>query len=153
LEIINIFKAMKNIYILLLAVFVPILIFCSCDKVDCNDGLDGQWQMYEWKSPDGKLIGDKEMQIYYSFQLQMMMFQKLSVSKRYQLSSFQNMGSSIRVYEPVKYKGNGHDEILSMDVLKQYGVPSDGMMKVESLTSKTLVLSSPETGMLSFRKY
>ena len=46
-----------------------------------------------------------------------------------------------------------YDEILSMDVLKQYGVPSDGMMKVESLTSKTLVLSSPETGKLSFRKY
>ena len=139
---------------ILLSILLGIMsVISSCDKFDCNDGLDGQWQMYEWKSSDGKLIGDKEMQIYYSFQLQMMMFQKLSVSKRYQLSSFQNMGSSIRVYEPVKYKGNGHDEILSMDVLKQYGVPSDGMMKVESLTSKTLVLSSPETGKLSFRKY
>lgn len=139
---------------ILLSILLGIMsVISSCDKFDCNDGLDGQWQMYEWKSSDGKLIGDKEMQIYYSFQLQMMMFQNLSVSKRCQLSSFQNFGSSIRVYDPIKYQGNGHDEILSMDVLKQYGVPSDGMMKVESLTSKTLVLSSPETGMLSFRKY
>ena len=139
---------------ILLSILLGIMsVISSCDKFDCNDGLDGQWQMYEWKSSDGKQIGDKEMQIYYSFQLQMMMFQNLSVSKRCQLSSFQNLGSSIRVYDPIKYQGNGHDEILSMDVLKQYGVPSDGMMKVESLTSKTLVLSSPETGMLSFRKY
>lgn len=143
---------MKNISILTVIV-VLFSMLISCDKTDCNNGLDGQWQMCEWKSSNGEVIGGQELKIYYSFQLQMMMFQKQSVSMRYMLSSFQNLGTSIRIYDPVSYKGNGHDDILSMDTLKQYGVPIDGMMKIDSLTSTTLVLSSSETGRLRFRKY
>lgn len=144
---------MKRVCFLLISIFLCTPLFVSCDKMDCNDGLDGQWQMYEWISPKGEMIGGKELEIYYSFQLQMMMFQKLSVSSGYLLSSFQNNQTSIRVYDPIKYKGNGHDNVLPMDTLSQYGVPLDGVMHVESLTSKNLVLSSRETGRLSFRKY
>ena len=132
---------------------ISVLLF-SCDKVDCNGDLDGQWQMIEWTSPSGELVGNNEMQIYYSFQLQMVGFQRLSPTNNgRQRSSFENQNSAIRIYDPIEYQGNGHDEILSMDVLKQYGVPSDGVMKIESLTSKTLVLTSTETGKLCFRKY
>ena len=64
---------------ILLSILLGIMsVISSCDKFDCNDGLDGQWQMYEWQSSDGKHIGGKELKIYYSFQLQMMMFQKSS---------------------------------------------------------------------------
>ena len=129
------------------------LFFLSCDKMDCNGLLDGQWQMIEWKSANGEIIGDNEMQIYYSFQLQMMMFQKLSAPSTYVFSSFHNQQTSIRIYDPIKYKGDGHDLILSMDTLKQYGVPSDGLMKIDRLSNDTLVLSSNETGRLIFRKY
>lgn len=118
-----------------------------------NGDLDGQWQMCKWTNPNGELVGDKELQIYYSFQLEMMMFQRLSVSSGYLLSSFQNKGNKIYVYNPIKYKGNGHDEILPMDTLRQYGVPHDGVMHIDSLTSTTLVLSNEETGRLCFRKY
>lgn len=137
----------------LVFISVMVALFSSCDKMECNDGLDGQWQMYEWKSPDGDVIAGKELKLYYSFQLQMMMFQRLSSSSGYLLSSFENRKSSIRIYDPIKYAGGGHDDILSMDTLLYYGVPMDGIMQVEKLTGSTLVLSSKETGTLTFRKY
>ena len=136
-----------------LILYLTLLFLYGCDKLDCNDGLDGQWQMLEWKSADGEIVANKEAKIYYCFQLQMMMFQKLSAPSTYVFSSFHNQQTSIRIYDPIKYKGDGHDLILSMDTLKQYGVPSDGLMKIDRLSNDTLVLSSNETGRLIFRKY
>lgn len=136
-----------------LILYVTLLFLSGCDKLDCNDGLDGQWQMLEWKSADGEVVANKDAKIYYCFQLQMMMFQKLSAPSTYVFSSFHNQQTSIRIYDPIKYKGDGHDLILSMDTLKQYGVPSDGLMKIDRLSNDTLVLSSNETGRLIFRKY
>mgnify|MGYP003439825719 FL=1 len=136
-----------------LVLYLTLLFLSGCDKLDCNDGLDGQWQMLEWKSADGEIVANKEAKIYYCFQLQMMMFQKLSAPSTYVFSSFHNQQTSIRIYDPIKYKGDGHDLILSMDTLKQYGVPSDGLMKIDRLSNDTLVLSSNETGRLIFRKY
>lgn len=136
-----------------LILYLTLLFLSGCDKLDCNDGLDGQWQMLEWKSADGEVVANKDAKIYYCFQLQMMMFQKLSAPSTYVFSSFHNQQTSIRIYDPIKYKGDGHDLILSMDTLKQYGVPSDGLMKIDRLSNDTLVLSSNETGRLIFRKY
>lgn len=144
---------MKKKTMLSLILYVTLLFLSGCDKLDCNDGLDGQWQMLEWKSADGEVVANKDAKIYYCFQLQMMMFQKLSAPSTYVFSSFHNQQTSIRIYDPIKYKGDGHDLILSMDTLKQYGVPSDGLMKIDRLSNDTLVLSSNETGRLIFRKY
>ncbi len=144
---------MKKKTMLSLILYLTLLFLSGCDKLDCNDGLDGQWQMLEWKSADGEIVANKEAKIYYCFQLQMMMFQKLSAPSTYVFSSFHNQQTSIRIYDPIKYKGDGHDLILSMDTLKQYGVPSDGLMKIDRLSNDTLVLSSNETGRLIFRKY
>ena len=144
---------MKKKTMLSLILYLTLVFLSGCDKLDCNDGLDGQWQMLEWKSADGEIIANKEAKIYYCFQLQMMMFQKLSAPSTYVFSSFHNQQTSIRIYDPIKYKGDGHDLILSMDTLKQYGVPSDGLMKIDRLSNDTLVLSSNETGRLIFRKY
>lgn len=144
---------MKKKTVLSLILYLTLVFLSGCDKLDCNDGLDGQWQMLEWKSADGEIVANKEAKIYYCFQLQMMMFQKLSAPSTYVFSSFHNQQTSIRIYDPIKYKGDGHDLILSMDTLKQYGVPSDGLMKIDRLSNDTLVLSSNETGRLIFRKY
>lgn len=143
----------KNFILLFLISLLALSVSVSCDKMECNDGLDGQWQMLEWKSPSGQVVGGKEMRLYYSFQLQMMMFQRLSTSSGYLLSSFERRPADIRVYDPVKYAGGGHDDILPMDTLTYYGVPTDGIMKIEHLTGNTLVLSSEEMGTLTFRKY
>lgn len=142
----------NNFFKPILLAFLSVL-FLSCDKVDCNGDLDGQWQMTEWISPEGDLIGGNEMEVYYSFQLQMMMFQKLSESSGQQRASFEYMDSSIRIYAPFEYAGNGHDKILPMDVLQRYGVPGDGIMKIDHLSPRKLVLTSAETGKLTFRKY
>lgn len=145
---------MMRIRIILLNIsFVILLLASSCDKVNCNDGLDGQWQMVEWKSSEGEIVATKDAKLYYCFQLQMMMFQKLSPPASYVFSSFQNQHTSIRVYDPIKYKGDGHDLILSMDTLKQFGVPFDGLMEIEKLSGDTLVLCSQEFGRLCFRRY
>ena len=142
----------NNIFKQIFIAFISMSSF-SCDKVDCNGHLDGQWQMIEWTSPSGELVGNSEMQIYYSFQLQMMMFQKLSESLGQQRASFENQSSAIRIYDPIEYQGNGHDRILPMNVLSRYAVPSDGIMKIEHLTSQKMVLYSTEKGRLTFRKY
>lgn len=144
---------MKKKTMLSLILYLTLIFLSGCDKLDCNDGLDGQWQMLEWKSADGEVVANKDAKIYYCFQLQMMMFQKLSAPSTYVFSSFHNQQTSIRIYDPIKYRGDGHDLILSMDTLKQYGVPSDGLMKIDRLSNDTLVLSSNETGRLIFRKY
>ena len=146
-------KRANNMFKQAIVALISVLLF-SCDKVDCNGDLDGQWQMIEWTSPNGEFVGNNEMQIYYSFQLQMMGFQRLSATNNgRQRSSFDNQGSSIRIYDPIEYQGHGHDKILSMDVLSRYGVPSDGMMKIEHLSPQKMVLSSTEKGRLTFRKY
>ena len=142
----------KFIHNIIIVALMP-LFFFSCDKMDYNGHLDGQWQMTEWLSPTGEVIGNNEMQIYYSFQLQMMMFQRLSISSGQQRSLYEYTGTSIRIYSPIQYEGNGHDKILPMDVLSRYGVPSDGIMKIEYLSAGKLVLSSSQTGQLTFRKY
>ena len=142
----------NNIFKQIFIAFISMSSF-SCDKVDCNGHLDGQWQMIEWTSPSGELVGNSEMQIYYSFQLQMMMFQKLSESLGQQRASFENQSSAIRIYDPIEYQGNGHDRILPMNVLSRYAVPSDGIMKIEHLTSQKMFLYSTEKGRLTFRKY
>lgn len=144
---------MKRIRYILLSILSTAFTFYSCDKMDCNGDLDGQWQLIEWTSPTGDLIGGKEMQIYYNFQLQMVMFQKLSESTWQQRSSFEIQGCSIYIYNPIEYQGNGHDKILPMDVLQKYGVPSDGIMKIEHLSTQKLILSNTQTGQLTFRKY
>ena len=90
-------KLANNMFKQAILALISVLLF-SCDKVDCNGYLDGQWQMIEWTSPSGELVGNNEMQIYYSFQLQMVGFQRLSPTNNgRQRSSFENQDSAIRI--------------------------------------------------------
>ena len=143
-------KQMKKYIFFFVAVMVSAVIFSSCDKLECNGALDGQWQLTEWKSPTGELLADKQARIFYNFQLQMMTFQ---IGDKWQSSSFENTGTSLRVYDPLNYIGGGREEILPMTDLAKYGVPEDGIMKIEKLTSGTMILSSNQRGTLTFRKY
>lgn len=129
------------------------LMFVSCDKIDDLGGLEGQWQMTEWVDADGQLYATQEIQIYYRFQLGLIAFHKVSHPDGFIHACFENKDGVIRVYSPFEYAGAGHSNILSMVTLQKYGVPQNGMMKIEELTSRKLVLSSPDVGTLSFRKY
>lgn len=127
--------------------------FVSCDKIDDLGGLEGQWQLTEWIDAGGQLYANQDIQIYYRFQLGLIAFHKVSQPDGFVHARFENKDGAIRIYSPFEYGGAGHSNILSMATLQKYGVPQNGMMKIEELTSSKLVLSSPDVGTLSFRKY
>lgn len=144
---------MRSIYIKLISLCVFCLLLVSCDKNDDLDGLEGQWQLTEWVDSNGQLYASQDIQIYYRFQLGLIDFHKVSLPDGFSHACFETKNGIIRIHSPYEYAGAGHSNILPMSTLSMYGVPQDGMFRIEELTSGKLVLSSPSAGTLSFRKY
>ena len=141
----------KIIYILIL--FVATLIITSCDKWDCNGDLDGMWQLTEWRDNENNVKATKDDMIFYSFQLQMASFRKLS-EENYYVSSMLEVGSEqIRIYNPAIYDGDGHDKLFPMSILSIVGVPEDGIFHIDVLTGSTMKLKTNTQETLVFRKY
>ena len=141
----------KIIYILIL--FVATLIITSCDKWDCNGDLDGMWQLTEWRDNENNVKATKDDMIFYSFQLQMASFRKIS-EENYYVSSMLAVGSeTIRIYNPAIYDGDGHDKLFPMSILSIVGVPEDGIFHIDVLTGSTMKLKTNTQETLVFRKY
>ena len=142
----------KIIYILIL--FVATLTITSCDKWDCNGDLDGMWQLTEWRDNENNVKATKDDMIFYSFQLQMASFRKLS-EENYYVSSMLEVGSEqIRIYNPAIYDGDGHDKLFnSLSILSIVGVPEDGIFHIDVLTGSTMKLKTNTQETLVFRKY
>lgn len=139
---------------IILYIFILIMsTLTSCNKMEWGNPLVGQWQLTEWKDTNGKIIADKKIQIYYRFQLGIVAFHKVTFPDGFIHSAYEEIGNNLRIHDPFIYKGMGHDSILSMDTLSIYGVPHDGLMNIQELSSKKLILHSPSVGTLSFRKY
>ena len=122
----------------------------GCDKRDCNGDLDGMWQMTEWRDKDDVVKATKDDMIFYSFQLQMAGFRR---GLREIRTSMKFSPEQIYIYDPVIYKGNGHDEIKPMSELSIFGVPEDGILWVQVLTGSTMMLKTNNQDILTFRKY
>lgn len=138
---------MKRLYIYLLIG----AILCSCENKRDTDSLAGFWQMTAWQSPDGEKIAGKEDRIFYSVQLSLMKFHKLPDGyDNYYLSYYNHKGDSLVIDHPVKFV---NDSLVSLSDLARYGVPSDGRFHIDVLNEEHMQLSSPETGVLVFRKY
>ena len=105
------------------------MLLAGCNKWDCNGDLDGMWQLTEWRDKDNKVKATKQNMIFYSFQLQM------------------------AIFDPIEYAGSGHDNILPMSVLAPFGVPADGIFHVQTLTGSTMMLTTNNQDVLTFRKY
>lgn len=126
----------------------------SCDKWDCNGDLDGMWQMTEWRDKDGSVKATKQDMIFYSFQLQMACFRKQSTKNQFYIrTSLEVKPDQIRIYAPINYAGNGHDEVLPMSVLSPCGVPEDGILWIQTLNGSTMMLKTNSQDVLTFRKY
>lgn len=128
----------------------------SCDKKDCNGPLDGMWQLTLWTQQNGErldTLATKENMIFYSFQLQMMKVANKCNGVSY-FAIFENHGDMVRVYDPftVDVENPGHDKMFPMSELLVFGIPEDGHLDVEHLTSKELILKS-SCGRMTFRKY
>ena len=144
---------MKGLKYSIFALVVVVASMTSCDsKRDASD-LYGMWQLTQWRNADGQVIATKEDKVYYSFQLQMARFTRLT-SPRVEIRALcERTEGMIRIYDPFVYIGNEHDSVVSMDTLRYVGVPRNGEMKVVSLSSGSLVLASEAADTLAFRKY
>ena len=129
------------------------IVVTGCDKKDCNGDLDGMWQLTEWRDKDNLVKATKADMIFYSFQLQMASFRKLSDAKFFIRTSLKVNPGQICIYAPVEYVGNGHDEIKPMSILSPVGVPEDGIFQIVVLTGSTMQLKTTGQDVLTFRKY
>lgn len=144
-------QVMKNKWLIILPFLMMVL--AGCNKWDCNGDLDGMWQMTEWRDSDGKVKATKEDMIFYSFQLQMASFRKQSDPVFFIRTSMNMEPELIRIFDPIIYKGNRHDEIQPMSILSAVGVPKEGILHVQTLTGSTMVLTTDNQETLTFRKY
>ena len=126
------------------------MVVTGCDKRDCNGDLDGMWQMLEWRDKENVVKATKDDMIFYSFQLQMADFRKVDNEIR---TSLKVTPEQIIIYDPIIYKGNGHDEIRPMSELSVFGVPEDGIMWIQVLTGSRMELKTNNQDVLIFRKY
>ncbi len=126
------------------------MVVTGCDKRDCNGDLDGMWQMLEWRDKENVVKATKDDMIFYSFQLQMADFRKVDNEIR---TSLKVTPEQIIIYDPIIYKGNGHDEIRPMSELSVFGVPEDGIMWIQVLTGSRMELKTNNQDILIFRKY
>lgn len=144
---------MKGLKYSIFALVVVVASMTSCDsKRDASD-LYGMWQLTQWRSADGQVIATKEDKVYYSFQLQMARFTRLT-SPRVEIRALcERTEGMIRIYDPFVYIGNEHDSVVPMENLRYVGVPRNGEMKVVSLSSGSLVFATEAADTLTFRKY
>ena len=138
----------RRLYII--ALLSLLMAVTGCDKRDCNGDLDGMWQMLEWRDKENVVKATKDDMIFYSFQLQMADFRKVDNEIR---TSLKVTPEQIIIYDPIIYKGNGHDEIRPMSELSVFGVPEDGIMWIQVLTGSRMELKTNNQDILIFRKY
>lgn len=145
--------AMKGLKYSIFALIVVMASMTSCDSKRDDSELYGMWQLTQWRNADGQVVATKEDEVYYSFQLQMVRFTRLTSPKVEIRALCERTEGMIRIYDPFVYLGNEHDSVVSMDTLRYVGVPRNGEMKVVSLSSGSLVLASEAADTLAFRKY
>ena len=134
----------------IIALLSLLMAVTCCDKRDCNGDLDDMWQMLEWRDKENVVKATKDDMIFYSFQLQMADFRKVDNEIR---TSLKVTPEQIIIYDPIIYKGNGHDEIRPMSELSVFGVPEDGIMWIQVLTGSRMELKTNNQDILIFRKY
>lgn len=132
---------------------------CGGEKADMNGDLDGMWQMTEWWHSDPgeskSMIADKQTQIYYSFQLTMVKFQRYSCEPhRFIQGMFQQDGSVLKIYNPLTPAKDHHEDYRDMKELSDFGVPESGIFHIIELNASRMRLVTPEgNDSLCFRKY
>ncbi|MCD7721033.1 MAG: lipocalin-like domain-containing protein [Prevotellaceae bacterium] len=121
----------------------------SCDnKRDTNGDLGGMWQLTEWRDQRDSLVATNKQQIYYSFQLELMKIQRIG-DGTYYLALFTHTQDSLIV---LSIYNRPDEELVSLEDMREYGIPQDGRFHIDALSESHLVLSGQE-GTLAFRKY
>ena len=130
----------KILYIILCALaFAGLAGVSSCEKMDDNGDLGGNWQLISWERlSDGSLVATNADSIFYTFQGKLMKTQRMSQPDFF-LATFRTTADSLVM-------------LIAPSALSAYGVSPSGRFHFDHLSSSRLVLST-ETSRLTFRKY
>lgn len=140
----------RCVYFLLLMLFCSL--FLSCDRMDKNGDLEGNWQMTAWVSKaTGDTIADKTSRLFYTVKLELIQFQQKYNPDFPCLAYFEHNGDELILGRVYQNKANS-DSLVSMSYLKNFGVSEDGRFHVDYLTDEHLTLSNVDN-VLYFRKY
>lgn len=140
----------KTIYIIVCVLLTTVAAgFSSCDKMDDNGDLGGNWQLTSWERlSDGAILATNADSIFYTFQGELMKTQRMS-SLDFFLATFRTTADSLvmlRIY------ASPYDSVVAPSALAEYGVSPSGRFHFDHLSSSQMVLST-ETDRLTFRKY
>lgn len=150
-------KTKINIVICCITSLFSLVLHTSCEnKWDDSGSLGGMWQLVEWRNLDGSIAYDKpNTHIYYKIRNNLFMPQELpGETGRYYLTYYHQTADSFIIDQPYKIVIDAElDKTLyPIEVLRKYGIPSNGRLHIDVLSSDKMVLSSEE-GTLQFRKY
>lgn len=152
-------KTIKHFSIYSIISLLLLVLSASCEnKRDDSGTLGGMWQLLEWRATDGSIIYIKpdntNATIYYKIRNNLLMLQELpGESESYFLTYYQQAEGCIIINKD-KIFNNAERDTVSHDVsdIHKYGIPADGRLHIDALTSDKMVLSGEE-GTLRFRKY
>lgn len=124
----------------------------SCDKLDKNGDLDGNWQLTEWRdNASDSIIISNQKALYYTVKLDLMQFMLIGDNHRPCISYFKHYNDSLIITQAFQTKSNS-DSLVSIDYLKKYGVSQDGKFAIKCLNRNNLILRNADNT-LTFRKY
>ncbi len=143
---------MKVKHIRLLLSISLFTVFYSCDRMDKNGNLEGNWQMTTWiDKATGDTIADKTSYLYYTVRLEMIQFQQKYNPAFPCLAYFEHNGEEVILGKAYQNTANS-DSLVSISYLRCFGVSADGRFHVDYLSDEHLTLSNTDN-ILYFRKH
>ena len=136
------------------SVYFLIVLFTllSCDKLDKNGKLDGNWQLTEWmQNSTGRVVADKHDLLFYTIKLELIQFRDCKNGQSPYFAYFEYTDDNLILGQVFQNTANS-DIPSTTEALAQYGVTNDGKFKITKLTSSEMILQNDENT-LSFRKY
>ena len=145
-------KAIKSIIIA--ALTVSCLASCDLETSD-NGDLDGFWHMERVDTlATGGVCDLSERRVFWSVQVGLVNVTDYDKEARGYLFHFENVNSSLRLYDP--YKDNreeGDIKVEDPSILSPYGVNAlDETFRIEGLSANRMTLATDELR-LSFKKF
>ena len=149
-------KTLKHFSLYSIVSLLLLVLSASCEnKRDDSGTLGGMWQLVEWRAVDGSVAYNKpDTTLYYKVRNNLLMLQELpGESESYFLTYYQQAEGCIIINKDKIVNNAERDTALHpIGDLKKYGVPLNGRLHIDALTSDKMVLSGEE-GTLRFRKY
>lgn len=141
----------KKTYNILLFAVLTIISLVSCDKLDKNGKLDGNWQLTKWiDNNTGNIVATNQEQIFYCVKLELIQFNSYKIGQPY-FAYFTYKDDYIQLGSIFKNTANS-DIQTSINELTPFGVSNDGYFQILELTSKKMTLKNHDNT-LFFRKY